>query len=60
MVNPKASRAATVFTGGVAFEAEQPSMFNVLKVPLIIGGVLSSTFMICMAVVLFEHPSVMT
>src|SRR5690606_15153677 len=47
IVNPRASSAATVLTGAVASAATQPSTVVSAIVPVIVGGVLSSTLTRC-------------
>ena len=58
IANPRLSRAATVETAAGAFDATQPSMVVGAIVPVIVGAVVSSTFITCVADDAFEHSSV--
>jgi hypothetical protein len=58
IVNPNPSSAATVVTGVVAFAALHPSTVVGAIVPVIVGAVVSSTFIICVTDDVFEHASV--
>src|SRR5687767_15292267 len=58
IAKPSNSRPATVVTAAVASPATQPSTVVVAIVPVINGGVVSSTLIVCEAVVAFRHASV--
>src|SRR5258706_8095473 len=58
MDTPIASNCATVVAAAGAYDASQPSTLIVLSDPVIAGAVLSSTLMVCVAVLAFPQPSV--
>jgi hypothetical protein len=60
IIRPRVSRPATVDTGSGASPATHPSTVVVAMDPVMDGAVLSSTFMICCAVLIFIHASVTT
>ena len=58
IVNPLPVKYAKVLVAVGASDAEQPSWLMAVKMPLIVGAMVSSTVMVCCAVLLLPQASV--